>query len=64
MKQGAIDPSTKARIDGIQSVIDTYLDCIIETYDNPHPISKLSRDYMRARIRVLHEEKWELVSQI
>ena len=64
MKQGAIDPTTKARIDGIQSVIDTYLDCIIETYDNPHPISKVSRDYMRARIRVLYGEKWELVEKL
>jgi len=64
MKQGAIDPTTKASIDGIQSVIDTYLDCIIKSYENPHPISMDCRVFYRKRIRVLHGEKWELVRQI
>jgi len=62
MKIGTFDQDLKAQIDDIQSVIDHYIDCIIDLLDNPHAADSIV--VCRLRIKELTAEKWALVKRI
>jgi len=62
MKIGTFDSGLKAKIDDLQSVIDHYMDCIIDLIPNPYAADSIL--ICRLRIKELTAEKWELVKRI
>jgi len=62
MKPGAIDPQLKSQIDGLQSVIDNYQQCVIDLIDNPYADRVIA--VCRLRIEALVAQKAELVKRV
>ena len=58
MKQGAINPNLKAKIDSLQKAIDSYTNCLIL------PCFDDDVEFFKSRITVLVEQKAELVKRI
>jgi len=64
MKIGSIDPHLKAKIDGLQFLIDKYQDCLIACLIASEDAGTNATDFFRRRISSLTAEKWELVKRI
>jgi len=62
IKIGTIDPDLKAKIDGLQFLIDKYQDCLIACLSED--IEPNATYFFRRRIAELIAEKWGMVKRI
>ena len=64
MKIGTFDPDLKAKIDGLQYLINKYQDSLIACLIASEDAETNATEFFRRRIKTLVAEKWALVKQI